>query len=484
MPAQQFKKFVLIFIITVFAGYQISFAQLFGSEQEFKRSETITESIGNAEVLELLMQEDIRGGHITVIPSKDKNVTIEVEYIVVATDTSKGEEHFKGITTTVEREDQKLTVSSKAPRDTSLFFNTGGFPKYIKKEQVNYIVKMPPVLSIKKVKIVTDNGDIRINEMQFKDYVLRNDDSSVILTSCLGDRVDIGTDNGNISTDQCEFSTVKANADDGSMFISGVKEKVQLNVDNGNINLKNCKGEINLSADDGNISLNSITGSLSISIDNGRIESDNSNFNDVKVSIDDGRVRLGNANGEIRITTDNGDIHLNDSKGEIIYSTDDGNVMLNNCSGSVRGQTDNGHIQIQNGFWDEITLNVDDGNIKVNSNEVADTELKLHGDNTHIEVNLPQTKEVQIQTKDGNVQLNIPVIHEEANIITTNGQIHTRLNPSSPYKIMVKTKNGRIENNLPLQDVNNEPKNELTGKLGNGSIPIKLESKNGSIHLN
>lgn len=484
MSSHHFKQTILIFIITVFSGYQVTFGQIFGSDHELKHTESFLEDINNTELLQFLLQKDIRGGHITIVPSTDDKITVEVEYIVVSSDKNKGQVHLEAIKTSVLRDNKDLTFTSIAPRNNSLFNRNGGFPTYIKNEQVNYTVKMPSVSSIQKLKAITDNGNIKINEIQINQFELHNDDGSVLLTSCKGEDVFINTDNGNISTDQCLFQSIKANVDDGNMFISGISKQVELNVDNGNINLKDCQGIFKINADDGSIHLHSVHGELFASVDNGKVESESSTFSGVKISTDDGKIHVGNVNGVIHLNTDNGNIHLSNSMGEIIYSTDDGNLTLENCSGTVRGQTDNGSINIQNGVWDEINVQVDDGNIKINSSEVANTEVKIQADNTNVEISLPQSKELQIVTQDGSVNVNTPVIQQEANIRTKNGQIHLTVDPKAPYAIQAKTRNGKINNNLPLQSVKNEPKNELSGKIGNGSIPIKVETQNGSIHLN
>lgn len=477
--------FALSAILIAFLGIRTSLSQIIpltGNGVELKRTESFTESIMDMEKVQFLLEKDITGGHIIIEPSKDGAFKVDVEYVVHTLDTEKGQAHLDQIKTSITRAEKTLTVSSIAPRNHTLFNNNGGRPPYLKNEQVNYKIYMPASSSVQELKAITDNGDIKINGMKMKIMDLKNDDGHVELNSCSGD-VTVNTDNSNINTMDCNLGKINFNADDGNIYLSGATGPIDINIDNGGVVIEKCSGNTTINADDGNVELKSVNGTLRAHLDNGSITSVDSTFQDAEVSIDDGNIQLGNAQGNVRLRTDNGDIQLSDSNGDIEFSTDDGNVIVQNSSGKLQGKTDNGSVQIHEGRWTEIELETSDGNIQIESQESAETQLHISGDNCGVNVKLPSTGNVQIEVEDGNIQFHSPVIKSQAVLKAQRGEISLYVQPDEPYAFHVKTRSGKIQHSLPLENVKNEPKNELRGVLKGGSIPINIETQDGNVSL-
>lgn len=156
-------------------------------------------------------------------------------------------------------------------------------------------------------------------------------------------------------------------------------------------------------------------------------------------------------NYEIRVPEDiavgviecsNGNINLAAVMGNTQISTSNGSITVNNVNGIVSALSSNGNIAVSG--------------------------VKSLGN---------------LRTSNGNIEAELPVMHEDLEIKTSNGSISLALSTALAADLEAKTSNGKISiSNLNIVTAELE-QTFLIGSMNEGGYKITIRTSNGSINL-
>ncbi len=142
------------------------------------------------------------------------------------------------------------------------------------------------------------------------------------------------------------------------------------------------------------------------------------------------------------IESSNGDINLQGVSGNPVLLTSNGTITAGNINGIVSAQSSNGDI----------------------------TAIGVRGLG-------------YLRTANGDIEAELPTLHEDLEIRTSNGSISLFLDPMLEANIEAETSNGTINiDNLAL-DISEQEQALLVGILNEGGPKIKITTSNGSINL-
>ncbi|MBW6463037.1 MAG: DUF4097 family beta strand repeat-containing protein [Bacillota bacterium] len=143
-----------------------------------------------------------------------------------------------------------------------------------------------------------------------------------------------------------------------------------------------------------------------------------------------------------------------------IIDCSNGNIILENVSGNPELTTSNGSINA-------TRVN---GIVKADSSNGNITATGVRG-------------LAGLKTSNGNILAELPQLHENLEIKTSNGSISLLLSPSLSVDLDAKTSNGSISiSNLNIDTALFE-RTHLSGEMNGGGLRITLETSNGSIEL-
>ena len=138
----------------------------------------------------------------------------------------------------------------------------------------------------------------------------------------------------------------------------------------------------------------------------------------------------------------------------------------------------NGNITIED-VGGNPSLFTSNGTINVNS---VNGVVKAYSSNGDIEVTGIRGL-ANLRTSNGNITAELPLLHENVDIRTSNGSINLLLAPELDAVIEAQTSNGEISvANLNLDELEKE-QTYLSGILNDGDYNIHIETSNGSIGL-
>ncbi len=203
---------------------------------------------------------------------------------------------------------------------------------------------------------------------------------------------------------------------------------LDLKSNNGGFKVKDIKNEVKAMSQNGKLSLKQINSPLSCQTRNG------------KISLKQCQCKQAN------IESMNGSIKLLDTKGEITLDNKNGKIKCTKCKGDLQAKTVNSKIRILNSFFDNASIEGNNGSIYYEFNNL----------------------------QEGNF-----------NFKNKNGKIHLVLPADTPYNIQAKNKLGKFYIGLPgdyeLKEEDNRKLLYMTRK--SGLVKISAENERGSISL-
>jgi len=217
------------------------------------------------------------------------------------------------------------------------------------------------------------------------------------------------------------------------------KVSTQLKTSGGNIDLTGVSGDQDFKTSGGNLSLNSVSGNIKGKTSGGNISLKNC-LNDLDLSTSGGNIIAEKSEGKIHLSTSGGNVQLNDLKGNISASTSGGNVEGETIDGELSAHTSGGNVSLQ----------------KLSCSLVASTS----GGNMDVSILRPG-KYITLNNSAGQVRLVLP----------KNTGMDLKLNASK-----ITTQN--LENFS-----GNNSKNEISGTVNGGGIPVTVDDNGGKIEV-
>lgn len=259
------KVFVIVAVLLIGVGgisYAVNSFKSFTSKE--KEIVINNESFSNIDIL-------TSNATVQVIPTMDRQTTVSYTEKKKRNGKFDFQAKVKG---------DNLTVLLKERRG---FFNFGGSLK-----DVELVVHVPEK-EYNKISVETDNGRIKMEALQGKEFVLSTDNGRIELKNIIANKLMAYTDNGDISLVDVEGEIV-AETDNGriTMKAEQLDRAIELTTDNGRI-------EIETAEEPTNAIINAKT-------DNGRIEIFGSSNEQTTFGKGEHVIKLKTDNGRITVT--------------------------------------------------------------------------------------------------------------------------------------------------------------------------------------
>lgn len=241
-------------------------------------------------------------------------------------------------------------------------------------------------------------------------------------------------------------TSLDANLGWGPMTIQRIITKdIDLNVGLGNLFIESCQGDFDVNVGKGNITMKEVSGSF-------------------EMNAGMGRVHLSHLRG---------DATINDGLGDITLEESEGTYDVNAGKGDIRGQGLKGHLEANAGM----------GAILLRDSKALS--LELQSGFGKIQVLGGSLQDIQCEAGIGSVTVEAQFTSLSVEV-KNRGDIHVNIPVNQGARIEAITDQGRIVSQMDLVEVNNPGPSRgqrLVGTVGNGSTPISLHTRRGTVTL-
>ncbi len=225
---------------------------------------------------------------------------------------------------------------------------------------------------------------------------------------------------------------------------------------------------------------------------------------DVECSSSFGAIKLADINGNAKAKTSNGSITAENIKGSARLDTSFGSINCNNISGGdIELKTSSGKIGITKAAFGNCSAHTSFGS--VTSSELTGKSLTLKSNSGNINLTEASAETADIFTSFGRITCrritsadltagsnsgNIDIACSDsapaeinANVTTSFGSIDFLAPPRFSGQVELATNFGSVNTNLPITITGEVSKKKLTGKIGEGTGRLHLETRSGSIKI-
>ena len=195
-----------------------------------------------------------------------------------------------------------------------------------------------------------------------------------------------------------------------------------------------------------------------------------------------GELAANHVNADLHLESGSGGIHTTDTKGGLHISSGSGGIDVRNASGDDMG------IEVGSGG---ITLNgVTGRNLKIESGSGGVTGSKLSADNLNVDTgsggirfdDISVSGQVKLEAGSGTVRMSFLKSPKRIDVDAGSGGVTLTLPASLGAEVDIDTGSGGIDSDFAVTS-NKFERNHLTGRIGDGSSRIHIESGSGSVHL-
>ncbi len=178
----------------------------------------------------------------------------------------------------------------------------------------------------------------------------------------------------------------------------------------------------------------------------------------VEANAGSGSLKIYNIGSGIRAHTGSGDIEINGSKGSVYARTGSGSIHAMDVAGGFDGETGSGHLVLEQSAPGSVRAETGSGG------------LELH----HLRGSL------QAQVGSGNIRADGEATGEW-NLHTGSGSVELRLPQNASFDLNAHTGSGSINLSHPVAVQGTIGRKEVRGKVGNGGVPVEVQTGSGNI---
>jgi hypothetical protein len=211
-----------------------------------------------------------------------------------------------------------------------------------------------------------------------------------------------------------------------------------------------------------------------------------------------GDIEIQNINGEVRLENRNGSVTVEDVSDSVIINNSYSNTTAKNVGGNLEIETRNGSVDVS-GVKGNATvtnsyapINVENVQgaltIRGRNNSVdaqhVDGDLTVDSSYENVTVDDPKGA-VKISSRNGEVTLSFEKPPQKDVTVTAQyGTVRLDLPSASSFNVDARTEFGEIDSEFDgLNRDNSRRERALTGQVGSGGPRIKIDLRNGNLHL-
>ncbi len=180
----------------------------------------------------------------------------------------------------------------------------------------------------------------------------------------------------------------------------------------------------------------------------------------VDASSGSGSLRVSDIGDEVRTETGSGDINLDTVRGHVRAKTGSGSIRATAISGGFEGSTGSGTIHLEQTAAGAVWVQTGSGNLDLEG---------VHG---------------SLQATTGSGSIRVAGNPSGAwTLHTGSGSVELRVAPEASFNLHAHTGSGGIAVREPLTLQGEIKRQDVTGKVGGGGVPVNVESGSGSIEI-
>lgn len=190
--------------------------------------------------------------------------------------------------------------------------------------------------------------------------------------------------------------------------------------------------------------------------------SGNISISDVAGTVDagtgSGGVHIANIGSGVRAHTGSGNVDIEGAKGSVWARTGSGSIHATNVAGGFDGETGSGHLMLEQTAPGSVRAETGSGGLELRN---------VHGS-------------LQAEAGSGNIKAD-----GEATggwmVHTGSGSVELRLPQNASFDLNAHTGSGSINLSHPVTVQGTLGRKEVRGKVGNGGVPVEIQTGSGNI---
>ena len=178
----------------------------------------------------------------------------------------------------------------------------------------------------------------------------------------------------------------------------------------------------------------------------------------VEANTGSGSIRASDLGSGLRAKSGSGSIGIEGVKGSVYARAGSGSIRATNVAGGFDGETGSGHLELEQSGPGSVRAETGSGGVELRNVQGS---LQANAGSGSIKAEGEATGEWHVRTGSGSVQLRLP--------------------KSASFDLSARTGSGRIDLNHPVTVQGSIGRKEVRGKVGNGGVPVQVETGSGNI---
>ena len=193
-----------------------------------------------------------------------------------------------------------------------------------------------------------------------------------------------------------------------------------------------------------------------------------------------GKVSVVNVEGDLSIDAASAPVTTNNTRGELEIDVGSGEVRVTQSRGDLSIDTGSGTVSFTNVRGENVS--VETGSGEVTGSEVRSNDLRIETGSGDIQVGALSAPQVSLETGSGAVTADLNGELWNLSVQTGSGDITLKVPPTIGAEVDIETSSGDIETDFEVA-VTRHARDHLTGRIGDGSGKIDIETGSGGIKL-
>ena len=201
----------------------------------------------------------------------------------------------------------------------------------------------------------------------------------------------------------------------------------------------------------------------------------------VAVYLGVGKAFVTNVDGTIRVSVASADVAADRTRGSLRINSGSGNVDLRDATGDVQLETGSGDLTVSGVQGARLRLETGSGNVTLSNGKATD--LHIETGSGDVEATGSSGDQVSFETGSGDVNVALVTAFKSLRIETGSGDVTVKVPSTLGAEVDLDTGSGDIDlGGLTLQ-VRRIEHDHVTGKLGDGSARLSVETGSGNVRL-
>jgi DUF4097 and DUF4098 domain-containing protein YvlB len=178
----------------------------------------------------------------------------------------------------------------------------------------------------------------------------------------------------------------------------------------------------------------------------------------VEANTGSGSIKVSDSGSGVHARAGSGSIEINGAKGSVFVRTGSGSIHAMNVAGGFDGETGSGHLVLEQTAPGSVRAETGSGGLELHN---------VHGS-------------LQAQAGSGNIKAEGEATGEWV-VHTGSGSVQLRLPQNASFDLNAHTGSGSINLSHPVTVQGQIGRKEVRGKVGNGGVPIEVQTGSGNI---